>query len=85
VTGGWAIEQERCRELLDRGRSLGIVPSADAVQRLLQEWNAAKCFRIGRTDILPAMGQEWKDGQGNARGQPSPANGLADLFGGTDR
>lgn len=33
ITGGPAANVDRCEDLLDRGRSLGIVPSADAVER----------------------------------------------------
>lgn len=39
VTGGPVVNVRRCEEILDQGRTLGYVPSADAVERFILTYN----------------------------------------------
>jgi hypothetical protein len=41
LTGGPAVNIERCEEILELGRSRGIEPARDAVERFVAELNAS--------------------------------------------
>lgn len=40
VRGGPEVNVVRCREILDRGKQRGIVPSHQAVDKAVAEWSA---------------------------------------------
>lgn len=42
IEGGPVVVVERCVALLERGKQLGHVPAADAVERFVAGWNASK-------------------------------------------